>query len=158
MVTSRFTLMSHLAAERIAVPLHADDKEGVIRELADLTARSVGEADRTDELAEAVLERERVLSTGIGGGVALPHARTAVVPSLALAAGTSPDGVEFAALDGRPVRLIFLLAGPVDTAGDHVRALSRLSRLLAEEELRERLLACGGPEEFLEVVREAEAA
>lgn len=150
--------MSHLAVERIAVPLQADDKEGVIRELAELTARSVDEADRTEELAAAVLERERVLSTGIGGGVALPHARTAVVSRLALAAGTSPEGVEFAALDGRPVRLVFLLAGPVDTAGDHVRALSRLSRLLVDEELRERLLESRDPEEFLRVVREAEAA
>lgn len=150
--------MRHLAAERLVLPLEARDKEGVIRELAAVTARSVGRPERADELAEDVLEREGVLSTGIGGGVALPHARTAVVSELALAAGTAPEGVGFGALDGRPVRLVFLLAGPVETAGDHVRALSRLSRLLGGDELRRRLVECRDPAEFLEILREAEAA
>lgn len=155
---SGFTLLTHLTPERIVLPLRSRDKEGVVRELAEVTARSVGRGGRTDELADAVLEREGVLSTGIGGGVALPHARTAVVSELALAAGTAPGGVDFAALDGRPVRLVFLLAGPVDSAGDHVRALSRLSRLLDREELRDRLIGCRDAEAFIQAVGEAEAA
>ncbi len=155
---SGFTLLAHLTPERIVLPLRSRDKEGVVRELAEVTARSVGRGGRTDELADAVLEREGVLSTGIGGGVALPHARTAVVSELALAAGTVPGGVDFAALDGRPVRLVFLLAGPVDSAGDHVRALSRLSRLLGREELRDRLIDCRDAEAFIQTIGEAEAA
>lgn len=150
--------MSHLAPERIALPLRARDKEGIIRELAELMAGSVGAPERAEELAGDVLQREGVLSTGIGGGVALPHARTAVVSELALAAGTIPEGMDFAALDGRPVQLVFLLAGPVDTAGDHVRALSRLSRILGEKELKDRLVECEDPEEFLQIIRESEAA
>lgn len=153
-----FTLLDHLTPERVSLPLSAGDKEGVIRELAGLMARSVGEPERTEELADDVLRRESVLSTGIGGGVALPHARSAVVGELALAAGTVPGGVDFAALDGRPVELVFLLAGPVEVAGDHVRALSRLSRVLGERGVKERLVACDDPEHFLRVLAEAEAA
>lgn len=157
-MTRGFSLARLLSPERVTLPLEAGDKEGIIRELAGVLTRSVGAADRSEELAEAVLEREAVLSTGIGGGVALPHARTTVVSELLLAAGTTtPGGVDFEALDGRPVRLVFMLAGPVESAGDHVKALSRLSRLLARSELRRSLAECTDADEFLAVLREAEA-
>ena len=157
-MTSGFTLTRYLAPDRVKLPLEGREKEPVIRELAALVARSLGIPDRAGEVAESVLEREAVLSTGIGGGVALPHGRTAAVPELSLAAGTVPGGVDFDALDGRPVRLIFLLVGPVDSAGDHVKALSRLSRILGRSGLRRRLVECREAGDFLDVLTEAEMA
>lgn len=152
-----FSLARYLVPERVKLPLEGREKEAVIRELARLLAGSEGTPERADDVAEAVLEREAVLSTGIGGGVALPHGRTGAVSELRLAAGTVPDGVDFDALDGRPVRLVFLLVGPVESAGAHVKALSRLSRMLGRTGLRRRLVECGDAEEFLEILRQAES-
>jgi mannitol/fructose-specific phosphotransferase system IIA component (Ntr-type) len=99
-----------------------------------------------------------VLSTGIGGGVAIPHGKTPTVDQLVLAAGVSRTPIDFDALDGKPVQLFFLLVGPESAAGAHVKALSRISRLLRRESLRAGLLAAESAEEFLRVVRASEAA
>jgi mannitol/fructose-specific phosphotransferase system IIA component (Ntr-type) len=106
----------------------------------------------------AVREREQVLSTGIGGGVAIPHGKTPHVDQLMLAAGVAPTAIDFDALDGHPVRLFFLLVGPESASGAHVKALSRISRLLRRDRLRADLLASTTPEAFLDVIRRSEAA
>jgi mannitol/fructose-specific phosphotransferase system IIA component (Ntr-type) len=108
------------------------------------------------EVLRAVRAREEVLSTGIGSGVAIPHGKSNAAPELAMAAGVLPSPVEFEALDGEPVRLIFMLVGPESAAGAHVKALSRISRLVRREELRDRLAACANAAEFLEVLTAAE--
>jgi mannitol/fructose-specific phosphotransferase system IIA component (Ntr-type) len=105
-----------------------------------------------------VRERESVLSTGIGDGVAIPHGRTPRLESLVLAAGVSEVPVEFGALDGRPVQLCFLLAGPESAAGAHVRTLGRISRLLNRPGLRDALRRARSPDEFLTLVRDSEEA
>lgn len=156
-MTLGFSLTRYLVPERIKLPLEAREKGDVIRELAELVVGGEARPDRAGDVAEAVLEREAVLSTGIGGGVALPHGRSGAVSELYMAAGTVPDGVDFDALDGRPVRLVFLLVGPVESAGEHVKALSRLSRILGQADLRRRLVECGDAEEFLESLRQAES-
>lgn len=110
-----------------------------------------------DEALRVVQQREQVLSTGIGHGVALPHGKTDVCPELAIAAGVTREPVEFDALDAAPVRLVFLLVGPESSAGAHIKALSRISRLVRQPELRDRLMAAEDRESFLEVLRGAEA-
>lgn len=143
-----------LPADRIRLPLQATDKPGVLKELVEfLVERSGGNA--ADILA-AVRDRESVLSTGIGFGIAIPHAKTASVDSLSLVAGVSSRPIPFDAIDGEPVRLFFLLIGPESAAGLHVKALSRIARVVRRESVREALLAAETPEAFVRVLATAE--
>lgn len=141
-----------LTPARIRVPLTARDKEGVLRELVQL----VGNGSLTDEVLGAILERERQFPTGIGYGVAVPHGKTPALASLVVVAGTTTAPVPYETVDGQPVRLFFLLVGPESAAGAHVKALSRISRLVRREPLRDRLLGAKTPEEFYRVVCAAE--
>ena len=142
-----------LSPARIRVPLRAADKEGVLRELVEM----VGNGGLSDEVLAAILERERQFPTGIGYGVAVPHGKTPALSALVVVAGTTPAPVPYETIDGEPVRLFFMLAGPESAAGAHVKALSRISRLVRREPVRGRLLGARTPEEFYRAVCEAEA-
>jgi mannitol/fructose-specific phosphotransferase system IIA component (Ntr-type) len=146
-----------LTPERVRVPLRGASKEALLEELVGVLQDAGAVADAGAVLG-AVRERERVLSTGVGSGVAIPHGKAESVPALAMAAGVTDEPVEFDSLDGQPVRLLFLLVGPDSAAGQHVKALSRISRLVRRDDFRGRLLAAGTPEEFMAVLAEAEAA
>jgi mannitol/fructose-specific phosphotransferase system IIA component (Ntr-type) len=137
------------------VPLGARDKDGVLRELVELLLDGDGVQAR-DEILGAILERERQFPTGIGYGVAVPHGKTPVLTTLGVVAGTTPAPVPYETIDGQPVRLFFLLAGPESLAGQHVKVLSRISRLVRREPVRERLLQARTAEEFYQSLREAE--
>ncbi len=144
-----------ITPERIKIPLVSREKDELLRELVEV----VTHGDRIDDPADvlrAVREREAVLSTGIGNGVAIPHGKSPAVPELRMAAGTTAEPVDFDALDGQPVRLFFLLVGPESAAGPHIKALSRISRLVRREEVRARLLAARNAEEFHRALRNAE--
>ncbi len=144
-----------LPPERIRIPLAGTTKDDLLRELVEIL-HAAGEVDDTAPLLGAVREREAVLSTGIGNGVAIPHGKSPQVSALAMAAGVTADPVDFEALDGRPVSLFFLLVGPESAAGEHVKALSRISRLVRSDGFRQRLVAARTPEEFHALVSEAE--
>jgi mannitol/fructose-specific phosphotransferase system IIA component (Ntr-type) len=146
-----------LTPERVRVPLRGASKEALLEELVEVLSESGAVRDGGDVL-RAVRDRERVLSTGVGSGVAIPHGKSEAAPGLAMAAGLTAEPVEFDALDGDPVRLLFLLVGPDSAAGEHVKALSRISRLVRREAFRERLAAASSAEEFVAIVAEAEAA
>jgi len=143
-----------LAPDRVRVPLTSRDKSSVLRELVELLVRSSGGAP--DDILHAVREREACQSTGFGHGVAIPHARSPSVPALILVAGQTAAPIDYGALDGEPVRLFFLLAGPEAMAGSQVRALARIARLVRQEGVRGRLLGAETPEAFCQVVREVE--
>lgn len=143
-----------LAPERVRVPLVSRDKSTVLRELVELLVRSSGGSP--EDILHAVREREDCQSTGFGHGVAIPHARTPSLPGLTLVAGQAAAPIDYGALDGKPVRLFFLLAGPETVAGSQVRALARIARLVRREYVRDRLLEAGTAEAFCQVVREAE--
>jgi len=145
-----------LAPERVRVPLESNDKGGLLRELATLMAGSVG--GDAEDILKAVEEREEVLSTGIGFGVAIPHGRTPSVPDLAMVAGVTAAPVAFDALDGEPVRVLFLLVGPERSAGEHCKALSRIARLARSESLRTQLLQSRSGDEFMRALVQAEAS
>jgi PTS system nitrogen regulatory IIA component len=146
-----------LSPSRIRVPLRAKDKEGVLRELVDLLVQQDGGA-APDDILGAILERERQFPTGIGYGVAVPHGKTPVLSGLGIVAGTAVEPVPYETIDGQPVRLFFLLAGPESQAGMHVKALSRISRLVRHEGVRARLLEARTPQEFYRTLCEAEEA
>ena len=156
-----------LTPNRIRVPLHARDKEGVLRELVELVVPQDGVAadrgpaagggsTRAEEVLGAILERERQFPTGIGYGVAVPHGKTPALQALGVVAGTTVDPVAYETIDGEPVRIFFLLAGPESQAGAHVKAISRISRLVRREPVRARLLSARTPEEFYRVLCDAE--
>jgi PTS system nitrogen regulatory IIA component len=145
-----------LTPNRIRVPLRASDKEGVLRELVEFgLGRDGGVAE---EVLGAILERERQFPTGIGYGVAVPHGKTPALGGLVVVAGTTEQPVPYETIDGQPVRLFFLLAGPESLAGAHVKAISRISRLVRQEAVRARLIGAKTAQEFYRFLCEAEGA
>jgi PTS system nitrogen regulatory IIA component len=144
-----------LTPDRVLVPLSARDKSGVIAELARYLVDQSGGS--YPKVLEAVEEREAVLSTGIGFGVAIPHARSSAVSQLTLVCGVTPEPVPFDSIDGEPVRLFFMIVGPEASAGQHVKVLSRIARLVRRENLRERLCEARSAEEFYAALLDAES-
>ena len=144
-----------LTADRVRIPLGGRTKNDLLRELVAL-ATAGQDAAVADAVLSSVLERERVGSTGFGDGVAIPHGKSSELAELRMAAGVVVQPVDFDAVDGAPVHLFFLLVGPESAAGGHVRALSRIARLLRREPLRDRLRAARSTDEFLRAIKESE--
>jgi mannitol/fructose-specific phosphotransferase system IIA component (Ntr-type) len=145
-----------LAPARVKVPLRGETKEAVMRELLAIALPGRDQAT-LDAVMAALRAREDVLSTGIGDGVAIPHAKTASVSELLMAAGVSARPVDYDALDGEPADLFFLLLGPETAASAHVKALGRISRVLRRPGLRDALRHAPDATAFLRVIAESEA-
>ena len=144
-----------LREEAINVSLTAMDKEGVIRELAHGLVKS-GEIKPAEEekLVPILLAREALGSTGIGQGVGIPHGKSNCVRQLVGAFGLSRRGVNFDSLDGEPVHIFFLLVAPEDSAGPHLKALARISRLLKDRFFREALKEAKDEKQVLRVIQQ----
>jgi mannitol/fructose-specific phosphotransferase system IIA component (Ntr-type) len=143
-------LREHLDASRVR-DLVAKTKDAVLEEMVDLVCTSDAVTDRGALLA-AVRERERVLSTGIGLGIAIPHAKIPGVTRFVVAVGRLASGIEFDAIDGRPVHLVVLIAGPQDAQDRYLRLLARLSGRLKQEEVRRRLMAAKTHEDIVAIL------
>jgi len=128
-------------------------QKGVLEELVALLAKEskVKDANAT---VEVLLEREKLGSTGIGQGIAIPHAKTEQAQEVVAAFGLSRRGVQFDSLDGDPVYIFFLLVAPPDAAGLHLKALARISRLLKDKFFRQSLRDVKDPAEVLKIIRE----
>ena len=126
-------------------------KKQVLEELVEVLAASKGEIDKV-ELLNALLEREKLGSTGIGDGVAIPHGKLKGLDNIILLFGKSGQGVDFDAIDGKPVCLVFLLVAPADSAGLHLKALARLSRMLRETDFKNSLLMASDTETLLNII------
>lgn len=125
--------------ELMSFDLSAATKEDIIKELVELAAKSSMVRDK-EELMAAVLEREKLVTTGVGYGVAFPHAKTRAIKGITIAFGRSEVGVEFEAMDKKPVHLFFLIAAPEDAIGAHLNVMARLSYVMKSEKNRERLM------------------
>ena len=140
--------------ESLVIPaLHGRTKEEVVRELAGHLAAVHTEID-AHRLVEVLWERERLGSTAIGDGIAIPHGKLPGVKTVLGAFGRHLEGVDFQSLDGNPSKLFFLLVAPEDSVGLHLKALARVSRLLKDAEFRARLLRAGDQAEIYRVMRE----
>jgi PTS system nitrogen regulatory IIA component len=139
--------------EAVVDGLRAETKEGVLRELSEAVCRRLP-ALSPDRLTAILMDREGLGSTGIGEGVAIPHGKIPGIDRLFAVFGRSPGGVQFASLDGKPARLFFLILAPENSAGMHLKALARISRLLKDQRFRGRLLAAEGAEGLSQVLRE----
>jgi len=145
-----------LAPELVIPALRASDKAGVLRELAGLVAEHHPEIDRA-RLVQALEDRERLNSTALGDGVAIPHGKLPGLKRVFAAFGRSPEGVEFQSLDGKPTRIFFLLVAPEDSAGAHLKALARISRLLKDEPFRTKLLDAADAPALYAAIQEEDA-
>jgi fructose-specific phosphotransferase system IIA component len=145
-----------LSENLIKIHLSSQEKRLVIEEMVDLLVKAGSIKDRNDVL-KAVLDREAVMSTGVGDEVAIPHGKSEAAPAIVVALGIAKNPVEFQSMDDRPVRLIWLLVGPPDQTGPHLKALSRISRLMHKSEFREQLLSAKNSKDALNtIIREEE--
>ena len=142
-----------LTIDTIIPALSQNEKNKVLEELADLLSATRPILDK-NKVLEVLLERERISTTAIGEGVAIPHGKLAGVDRVLGAFARSPEGVDFAALDGGPTHLFFALIAPENAAADHLKALARLSRLLKDEAFRRRLMAGRSAEELFTIIAE----
>ena len=136
--------------------LAASDKPGVLGELCSGLARAHAGLV-AGRLTEALLEREKLGSTGIGEGVAIPHGKLPGIPGLLAAFGRSRKGVEFASIDGKPTQLFFVLFAPENSAGLHLKALARISRLFKQPPFRQSILSAEGAAGIWRLISEEDA-
>jgi len=146
-------ILDILAPEAIVPEMRAKAKVEALQELATLLATLHPEIDGA-RLVQVLLDREALGSTAIGEGIAIPHGKLPGVINVVAAFGRSPNGLEFDSLDGNPTRLFFLLVAPEDSAGIHLKALARVSRLLKDKSFRDRLAAGGTREQLFAVIKE----
>jgi len=138
-----------LSEETLIVPLQSHTKPDVIRELATALDRA-GKLNDLDQYIEAILAREALGSTGVGFGIAIPHAKTNAVKVPALAYGVYPDGIDYEALDGTKSQLFFMIAAPEGEANLHLQTLAKLSRKLMSDDYRNQLLALRSESQILD--------
>ncbi len=150
-------LTEFLPLQLVRVPLVARDKTQAITELVDLLAEH-GRTAARDQLLDSILESEAQLTTGIGRGFAIPHAKCDAVERLAIAFGRAAEPIDFEAIDGKPVSLIALLASPTNATSLHVEALATLSRMVKNEAALDALLSAQTAEEFYKVIVDNEGA
>lgn len=147
-------ILDVLETDTILPNLQARDKKGVLEELVVPVAARTG--IETRQLVRVLMERERLGSTGIGGGIGIPHGKIEQLSSLVLGVGISRQGVDFESLDGRPTHIFFLLMTPENSAGLHLKLLARISRLLKNELFKEKLLAAPDAEAIRAAIAEEE--
>jgi nitrogen PTS system EIIA component len=157
MMEGRMKLSDFVVPEAILVDLQANGKEEAIREIVRslYTAGKLAEQE-LESVTRAILNREELGSTGIGQGVAVPHTRHPTVNRLIGTVALSQTGVEFAALDGEPVNIFFLLVSPPNQPGDHLRALENISRHLKDERFVSFLRQARTRESVIELLDEAD--
>jgi fructose-specific phosphotransferase system IIA component len=139
----------------ITFNLKAITKDAVIEELVELAANSPLVKD-SDELLRDIIHRENMVTTGIGYGVAFPHAKTKATRGIVIAFGRSEDGIDFEAMDKKPVYVFFLIAAPEDAIGAHLNVMARLSYIMKSEQNREKLVKVSSPGELLSILDSVE--
>jgi len=140
-----------LVEDRVKIPLENTEKTKIIEEMVTLIDGS-RPLKNPKQILKAVLDRESVMSTGVGDEIAIPHGKSDGVDDIIAALGVTKEPVNFNSLDNRPVRLVWLLVGPQDKTGPHLKALSRISRLMHKKELREKLMQTTRPEDVMDVI------
>jgi mannitol/fructose-specific phosphotransferase system IIA component (Ntr-type) len=139
----------------ILTEFKSEDKDNIINELVDLLKGDSRIID-LEEVRKCVFEREEKMSTGVGKGFAIPHGKTNSVTDILAAFGKSETPIEYNSLDGEPVHLLFLLIGKENLVAKHIKLLSRISRLMNNEEFRKKLINADSKESILKIFEEEE--
>src|SRR5678815_3906387 len=140
-----------LKPQNIKIPLDAKNKTEAIGELVNLLATN-GEVKDAKKVLDSVLDREATRTTGIGNGLAIPHGKCTGTDHLVMAIGRPATPIDFQAIDGRPVNLIWLLSSPPDKTGPHIHALARISRLMTIDRFRQALTLAKTPQEIFDSI------
>ena len=140
---------------RTALP--GKTKDEIINAMIDLAAVSDKVVDK-EKVRAAIFEREKIMSTGVGSGFAIPHGKTDAVTDIVAAFATTAQPIDYQSLDEQPVRIVFLLIGRDNMVGPHIKLLSRISRLMNREDFRRKLLDAQSPADILNIFRQEEAA
>jgi len=146
-------LVDILRRERVIPNLKATDKAGVLAELAQALV-ATGDVRDPHAVARVLMEREKLGSTGIGEGIAIPHGKLRDLAGVVAVFGRSLDGVDFDSMDGAPAHVFFLLLAPENSASAHLKALARISRLLKDRSFREKLLQAASQEALFDIIAE----
>ncbi len=146
-------LVDFLTPHTITTELKAQNKKETLQELCQMLG-AAGKLPDAAKMVETLMERESLGSTGIGQGIAIPHAKTNMVTEQIAALAVSRKGVEFDALDGEPVYIVFLLVAPAEAAGNHLKALAKVSRLLKDKFFRQSLRDAKSSEDILQIIRQ----
>lgn len=145
-------ILDVMAKEAILDDLKSRNKKGLLEELVVPLASRTGL--NSDELVRVLMERERLGSTGIGGGIGIPHGKIKNLESLVLGFGLSRKGIDFESIDGDPTHIFFVLITPEDSTGLHLKLLARISRILKNDHFKERLMNAGDRDEILEIIKQ----
>jgi len=149
-------LSEQLSEKRIIIHSKSDTRESIIREMVYLLSDELG-SELCADILEEVLKREKVKSTGIGQGLAVPHARTNLIKQLYCVAATSENGISFETLDNKPANLFFLIVSPDYTVGPHLNIISAISRLVGKNaKIITEFNKADSPETFLEILKAEE--
>jgi fructose-specific phosphotransferase system IIA component len=144
-----------LKPQNILIPLQAPTKNDAIGQLVSLLSKN-GDVQDSKAVLDAVLEREATRTTGIGNGLAIPHGKSGGTAQLVMAIGKLATPIDFQAIDGRPVSLIWLLASPPDKTGPHIHALARISRLMTIDKFRMALNTAKNSQEIFDIIVQQE--
>jgi nitrogen PTS system EIIA component len=145
-------ILEVLDKEAILMDLQSKDKIGILNEMVAPVARITGIDHK--EIVRVLMERERLGSTGIGGGIGIPHGKLRNLEKLVLGFGLSRQGVEFESMDGYPTHLFFLLITPEHATDLHLKLLARVSRLLKKEPLKQMLMKATSADEIIAIIGE----
>ncbi|HNQ35900.1 MAG TPA: PTS sugar transporter subunit IIA [bacterium] len=146
-------IAEYLVKEAIIPDLRSGDKAGVVREMVEALSKA-GSVRDVDGTTEWLLEREKLGSTGIGQNIAVPHAKREDVKKLLVTVGLSARGIDFDALDGDPVNIVFLVLAPSDATGLHLKVLARIARLLKDKVFRNSLRSCKSAQDVFSTIKE----
>lgn len=148
-----------IAKNAIVSDLSAVDRKGALKELVTKLKEAYGaDAVKVNDVVEAVLKREKIGSTGMGNGVAVPHAKLEGLKGIVGVFGRSAKGIDFNAVDGEPVRLMFLILSPNDQPDRHIAALQRISQAVRQQNFCKFLIAAKGVKEIVELFNEVDEA
>jgi len=145
--------MDFISEDTIEPELEGRDKTELLGRLVEMLCRA-GKIDDPEPLLKSLLDRESIMTTGIGRGIAVPHAMNPDVRELIIALGRIPGGADFESLDRKPVYFIFLLVGPPESAGQHLKTLARISRLVQHSQFVESIKKARDAREILQILAE----
>ncbi|MGB2867492.1 MAG: PTS sugar transporter subunit IIA [Bacteroidota bacterium] len=140
----------------VRTQLPGTSKDEVINAMIDLAATQEKVLDK-EKMRAAILEREKIMSTGVGSGFAIPHGKTDAVSDIVAAFAVTAQPIDYQSLDDQPVRIVFLLVGRDNMVGPHIKLLSRISRLMNKQEFRNKLLEAATPADILRLFKQEEA-
>ena len=144
-----------LKLEKIIIDFKGTTKDEIINEMIDMFKGDERVSD-VETIRSVVLEREKIMSTGVGNGFAIPHGKTNMVKEMVAGFGLLKNPIDFEALDGEPVNLIFMLIGQEDSVGQHIKMLSRISRIMNQKLIRNKLSNASSTNEIYEIFEEEE--